>query len=214
MINSLEVNEKKKRIRNLMSKLDLNAVLLRKHSNFSWLTCGGINYVSIATEMGSASLLITHNEAYVICNNIEAERMEKEEKLSEQGYKIKPFKWYEDLEGKIVEEITKGGKVGCDGDFLSTINISNDLNHLRYSLTSWEVERYKEVGYLTSKAIEETAETIIPGNKECEIIGRLAKRLWSNRLDYITTFCAADERISNFRHPIATEKKIKKIKGN
>jgi Xaa-Pro dipeptidase len=110
----------------------------------------------------------------------------------------------------MVDEIIKGGKVGCDSDFLGTVNISKDLNPLRYSLTPWEVERYKEVGYLTSKAIEETAETIIPGNKECEIIGRLAERLWSNRLDYITTFCAADERISNFRHPIATEKKIKK----
>ncbi|HER25373.1 MAG TPA: peptidase M24 [Candidatus Atribacteria bacterium] len=210
MINNLEVNEKKKRIRNLMSKLNLDAILLRKHCNFSWLTCGGINYVSIATEMGSASLLITGNEEYVICNNIEAERIEKEEKLSEQGYQIKSFKWYEDREGKMVEEITQGGKVGCDGDFSRTINISNDLNPLRYSLTSWEVERYKEVGYLTSKAIEETAETIIPGNKECEIVGRLAERLWYDRLDYITTFCAADERISYFRHPIASEKKINK----
>ena len=34
--------------------------------------------------------------------------------------------------------------------------------------------------------------------------------MWSNRLDYITTFCAADERIVDFRHPIATEKKVKK----
>lgn len=210
MVDYHEVIEKKNRIRNLMAKLNLDAILLRKQCNFSWLTCGGVNYVSIATEIGAASLLITPNKTYVICNNIEAKRIEKEEKLSEQGYKIKSFKWYEDREGKIVDEITKGGKVGCDCEFSGTKNISKDLNPLRYSLTLWEVERYKEVGYLTSKAIEETAETIKPGNKECEIIGRLAERLWSNRLDYITTFCAADERISNFRHPIATEKKIKK----
>ena len=210
MVNYSEVNEKKNRIRNLMVKLNLDAILLRKQWNFSWLTCGGINYVSIATEMGSASLLITADEEYVICNNIEATRMEKEEKLLEQGYKIKSFKWYENREKEMVDEIIKGGKVGCDSDFLGTVNISKDLNPLRYSLTPWEVERYKEVGYLTSKAIEETAETIRPGNKECEIIGRLTERLWYNRLDYITTFCAADERISNFRHPIATEKKIKR----
>ena len=160
MVNYSEVNEKKNRIRNLMVKLNLDAILLRKQWNFSWLTCGGINYVSIATEMGSASLLITADEEYVICNNIEATRMEKEEKLLEQGYKIKSFKWYENREKEMVDEIIKGGKVGCDSDFLGTVNISKDLNPLRYSLTPWEVERYKEVGYLTSKAIEETAETI------------------------------------------------------
>jgi len=210
MVNYSEAGEKKNRIRNLMAKLNLDAILLRKHCNFSWLTCGGINYVSIATEIGSASLLITSNEEYVICNNIEAKRMEQEEKLLNQNYKIKSFQWYNDYEEKIINEIVKGGKIGSDGSFPRTIDISKYLNPLRYSLTPWEVERYKEVGYFTSKAIEETAETIKPGNKECEIIGRLAERLWSNRLDYITTFCAADERISKFRHPIATEKKIKK----
>lgn len=210
MVDYSEMSEKKKRIRNLMTKLNLEAILLRKHHNFSWLTCGGINYVSIATEIGSAPLLITSNEEYVICNNIETKRIEKEEKLQEQGYKIRSYKWYNDYEGKIIDGILKGGRVGCDCDFLGTINISNDLNPLRYSLTPQEIERYKELGHLASKAIEETAQTIKSGDKECEIVGRLAERLWSNRLDYITTFCAADERISNFRHPIATEKKIKK----
>lgn len=210
MVNFSEVSEKKERIRNLMNILDLDAILLRRHCNFSWLTCGGISYVSIATEIGSASLLITPDKEYVICNNIEATRMEKEERLLEQGYEIKSFKWYEDYEGKIIKDIVREGKVGCDCEFPGTKNISKEIDPLRYSLTSWEVERYKEVGYLTSKAIEETAETIKPGDKECEIVGRLAERLWSNRLDYITTFCAADERIANFRHPIATEKKINK----
>jgi hypothetical protein len=104
--------------------------------------------------------------------------------------------WYNDYKGKIIDEIVKDGKVGCDCDFPGTINISKYLNPLRYSLTPWEIERYKEVGYLTSKAIEETAQTIKSGDKECEIIGRLAERLWSNRVDYITTFCASDERIT------------------
>jgi len=210
MVNYDEVIEKKKRIRTLMDSLNLDAILLKRQCNFSWVTCGGTNQVSIATEMGAASILITSGEEYVICNSIEAPRIEKEEKLSEQGYKIKIFKWYEDWEEKIINEITKGGEIGCDVDFPGTKNISKDLNPLRYSLTPWEVERYKEVGYLTSRAIEETAFTIKPGDKECEIIGRLTERLWSNRLDYVTIFCAADERISNFRHPIATEKKIKK----
>lgn len=210
MFNWAEINEKKKRIRTLMNSLNLDAILLRRHCNFAWLTCGGINYVSIATEIGSAPLLITVDKEYVICNNIEATRMEKEEKLPDQGYTIKSFKWYEDKEGEIINEIVKNGKIGCDSPYPGTIDISKEINPLRYSLTPWEIERYKELGYYTSKAIEETAQTIKPGDKECEVVGRLAERLWANRLDYITTFCAADERIAKFRHPIPTEKKINK----
>lgn len=208
MVNWSEVNEKKTRIRTLMDSLNFDAILLKKQCNFSWITCGGTNQVSIATETGVASILITPGDEYIICNNIEAPRLEKEEKLLEKGYKIMIFKWYEDGEEKIINEITKNGKIGCDIDFPGIKNISQSLNPLRYSLTPWEVERYKEVGFLASKAIEETAFTIKPGDKECEIIGRLAERLWTNRLEYITTFCAADERIANFRHPLATEKRV------
>ena len=210
MFHQEEIQEKKRRVRELIAQRGLDGILLRKQCNFSWLTGGGMNLVGIATEMGVASLLITPDKEYVLCSNIEAPRMEQEEKLVEQGYNMQSFPWYADKEHQLVKELTDNGKVGCDSVFPGTEEISKDLNPLRYSLTSWEVERYKEVGFLTSQAIEDTAHTIQPGDKECEIIGRLAERLWTNRLDYITTFCAADERISHFRHPIATEKKIDK----
>ena len=208
MINRDEIIEKKRRVRDLMTRLDLDAVLLRRQCNFSWLTGGHLNLVGIATEMGAAPLLLTPEKEYVICNNIEAPRIEKEEGILEQGYELRTYKWFEERERELVEELTKGGRVGCDASHPGTEDISGPINPLRYSLTPWEVERYKEVGLLASRAVEATAQTIEPGDKECEVIGRLAQRLWANRVDFVTTFCAADERIANFRHPIATEKKI------
>jgi Xaa-Pro dipeptidase len=208
MINRDEIIEKKKRVRDLMMRLNLDAVLIRKQCNFSWLTGGHLNLVGIATEMGAAPLLLTPEKEYVICNNIEAPRIEKEERIIDQGYELRTYKWFEEREKELIEELTKGGRVGCDSSYPGTDDISADINPLRYSLTSWEVERYKEVGLLASKAVEGTAQTVRPGDKECEVIGRLAERLWANRVDFVTTFCAADERIANFRHPIATEKRI------
>lgn len=193
-----------------MENQRFDAILLRKQSNFSWLTGGALNCVSTATEMGVAALLITHAGEFAICNNIEAPRMEKEEQLEELGFKIHSYKWYEEKEKDIISGLVQEGRIGCDSPYPGTEDISALINPLRYSLTTWEVERYKELGALTAKAIEETAQNVEPGDKECEIIGKLAERLWANRLDYITTFCAADERISEYRHPIATEKKIEK----
>ncbi len=210
MANREEILEKKKRVRNLMAQLNLDAVLLRKQCNFSWLTGGHLNLVGIATEMGAAPLLLTPEKEYVICNNIEAPRIEKEERILEQGYELRTYKWFEDREREVIGEITGKGRVGCDCPHPGAEDISHHINPLRYSLTSWEVERYKKVGLLASQAVEETAKAIEPGDKECEIIGRLAERLWANRVDFITAFCAADERIADFRHPIATEKRIEK----
>ncbi len=205
-----EIREKKTRVRRLLEKLELDGIYLKKQSNFSWLTGGGLNVVGIAVELGVAGLLITPEAEFVVCSNIEAPRMEKEEQLEEQGYRIHSFPWYEDGEAAMVRELAGGGRIGADHGFPGASDISGKINPLRYSLTFWEVERYKEIGLLTSVAIEETARNVRPGDRECCVVGRLAERLWENRLDYITTFCAADERISEFRHPIATEKRIGK----
>jgi len=210
MVHREEIAEKKRRIRNLMSRLNLDAIILRKQCNFSWLTGGRLNLVGIATEMGAAPLLLTPEKEYVICNNIEAPRIEKEEKIPDQGYELRTYTWFEEREREVIEEITRKGRVGSDSHYPGTEDISHHINPLRYSLTSWEVERYKEVGLLASEAVEETATTMNPGDKECEVIGRLAEKLWANRVDFITAFCAADERIAHFRHPIATEKRIQK----
>ena len=210
MVSGNEAQEKLQRVRGMLSELSLNAVYLKKQSNFSWMTCGGLNVVGIAMEMGVVGLLITADRQYAICNNIEASRMQDEELLAEKGYEIKSFPWYDDQEVQFVRALAGGSAVGADHGFPGATDVSAHINPLRYQLTPWEVERYKQVGLLTATAIEATAATVRPGDRECEVVGRLAERLWADRLDYITTFCAADDRISRYRHPIATEQTIEK----
>jgi Xaa-Pro aminopeptidase len=73
-----EIAEKKRRVKTLMEELGLDAIYLKKSSNFAWVTGGGYNIVGMATEMGVAGALITANREYIVCSNIEAPRMEKE----------------------------------------------------------------------------------------------------------------------------------------
>jgi len=208
MVVRAELELKWSKVRALMADKGLDGLLFRKQSNFAWLTGGGLNCVGIATELGVASILITADSQYVICNAIEAPRMAAEEKVEDLGYTIHSFPWYRDQEMSIAAELSGSEAIGCDVPFGKFSVIGGEIAPLRWSLTHWEVDRYREVGFMTSRAIEDAARTILPGDKECEIVGRLAAILWENRLDFITTFCAADERISKFRHPIATEKPI------
>jgi Xaa-Pro aminopeptidase len=204
-----EITIKKAQVRELLGELGLDAVYLKKSANFSWLTGGGYNLVGLATEMGVAGALVTTDSLFIVCSNIEAPRMRDEERLGEEGYEIVAFPWNDDQEAAIVAKLA-GGKFGADHVFPGAVDISGRLNPLRYSLSSWEVERFSKQALDTARIAEETAMTIRPGDEERAVVGRLSERLWKNGMDFIIAFCAADDRISRFRHPIATDRKIEK----
>lgn len=205
-----EMKEKERRVREFLRLKGLKALLLKRQANFSWMTCGGLNLVGIATEMGATSLLITDNSKFVISNNIEAPRMIEEEGLEKQGFVIKTFPWFEDQEVSIVKELLGEGPLGSDAHFPNAQMMAEDIAKLRYSFTPDEQKRYRWLGKRVSIALEKTMMKTKKGEKESAVVGRLSKELWKDRIDPVTLMSAADDRISNFRHPIPTEKRIEK----
>jgi Xaa-Pro aminopeptidase len=205
-----EIREKERRVREFLQLKGLKALLLKRQANFSWMTCGGLNLVGIATEMGATSLLITDNSKFVISSNIEAPRMIEEEGLEKQGFIVKSFPWYEEEEVSIVKELLGEGPLGSDAPFPNAQMMAEDIARLRYSFTPDEQKRYRWLGKRVSIALEKTMMKTKKGEKESAVVGRLCKELWKDRIDPITLMSAADDRISNFRHPIPTEKRIEK----
>ena len=205
-----EIKEKERRVREYLKSKGLKGLLLKRQANFSWMTGGGLNLVGITTEMGATSLLITEGPKFVISNNIEGPRMRDEEGLEKQGYVIKTFPWYEDQEASMVKELVGDGPIGCDTPFQNTVMLAEEIARLRYSLTPEEQERYRWLGEKTSLALEKTLIETKKGEKESEVVGRLCNEIWKDRIDPITLMAAADDRISNFRHPIPTERRVEK----
>lgn len=206
MTNREELEIKLGRLRTLLQERQLSAVFLKRQDNFAWLTCGGINYVGLG-EMGNCGLLVTRDGCYAVTNNIEAPRMRDEEKLEEYGFTIHQATWYDTaFEGETVNKLAGGGRVGRD--FGGQDNVADAVKLLRFSLTESEIERYREGGYLTARAIEETISSVRPGDSEHQTVGRLAGIIRSHGMDVVSAMCAADERISNYRHPVPTDKVI------
>jgi len=204
-----EIDAKKGKVRRLLDELGLDGILIKRQGNFAWLTAGARNLVGIATEVGASAALITRDGAHILANAIEAPRLIEEEGIEAQGYAVHTYPWHTDREAALAHELA-GGKLGADVPMAGAVDVAKALAPLRYAMTPWEVERYKDVGTETARAIEETTAEIRPGDKECAVIGRLAARLWERGLDYITTFCAADDRIARFRHPLATDRRVEK----
>jgi Xaa-Pro aminopeptidase len=210
MVRDTEIREKERRVREFLQLKGFVGILFKRQANFSWMTGGGLNLVGITTELGATSLLITKDEKYLISNNIEGPRMIQEEGVEAQGFIPKTFPWYEDQETALVKDLVKGGSLGSDVSFPDATTVTEDIARLRYSLTPEEMERYRWLGEKASLALEKTLQETGQGEKESEVVGRLCRELWKDRIDPVTLMAAADERVFQFRHPIPSEKSIEK----
>jgi len=211
MTTTDELAEKEGRVRRFLQQHGLRGILLKRQANFSWMTCGGVNGVGIATELGATSLLITENAKYVLSNNIEAPRMIHEEGVEKLGFIVKTHSWYEDLEATLLRTLVGKGLVACDVFAPDTRLMPEEIARLRYSLTLDEVERYRWLGERASQAVEKIVVETRRGEKESEVVGRLCRDLWKDRIDPVGLMVAADDRIRRFRHPIPTERDVDRL---
>ena len=134
-----------------------------------------------------------------------------EEGLEKQGFIVKVFPWHDEQEQQMVIKLMGGGTLGSDTPFAEAKTMTEEIARLRYSLTPEEIERIRWLGQQVSYALEKTLLETERGEKESAVVGRLCRELWKDRIDPVTLMAAADERITLFRHPIPSEKKIEKI---
>ena len=201
-----EFDEKQKRIHALLTERKLDALLLQRVSSFAWATCGAASYVNTATTDGAASLLITPAGRYVIMNNIEATRLEQEEKLSEPGWQSRAAPWHG--ANNAIAELTRGLKLGADGAYPGATNLSYEIARLRANLTPEEGERFRALGRICADAMDSAIRAVRPGQTEYEIAALLGREAQARGAQPIVNLIATDERIFKFRHPLPTDKKL------
>jgi Xaa-Pro aminopeptidase len=204
-----EIHEKERRVRELMLIEGLDALALSTVANFAWFTCGGSNYVGIASETGVASVIVTRDAKYIVCDNIETRRIADEE-VAGQGLEFRTCEWHEGRKDELIREIAGGGVLGSDVPLDGARNVAAAVEPCRWSLTPLELERYEYLGAEVGECLAATAREIEPGMTEHEIGGLLDGRLRARGIVPLVTLIAADERIERYRHPIPTEKKLER----
>lgn len=204
----MEIDHKLDVIYSLLAENNLDAILLRRVSSFAWATCGAASYVNTAAVEGVAALLVTQSGRYLITDNIEAPRFEKEEKLSAQGWEFRVHLWHE--HPQIVSQLASGLKLGADVPYPGAVDLSQQVARLRSILTDEEAQRFREVGQLTAQAMEAAARGIRPGMTEHEIASLLSFESEKRGVQPIVNLVAADERIFDFRHPLPTAKTLER----
>jgi antitoxin VapB len=203
-----ELDIKLQRVQNLLTTHQADALLLNRVSSFAWATCGAASYINTASTTGAGSLLITPTGRYLITDNIEAPRFEKEERLAAQGWEFRVVVWHEN--NPAVADLTRGLKLAADGPYPGAIDLAGEMARLRANLLPEEAARYREVSRQCADAMNAAIRAVRPGHSESEIAALLDRETFARGVQPIVNLIATDDRIFNFRHPLPTGKKMDK----
>jgi len=162
-----EFTNKIHRLRDMMEGHNLDAVLLQRASSFAWMTCGASGYINIASSEAAASLLITHDQHYLVTTNIELPRLKEEEALADQGWGFCVEPWFQT--GGSLPDLIGDLKVGTDLHYPQALDLADDIARLRANLTFEEGARFRTLGQTCAQAIESAARSVRPGQTEYEI---------------------------------------------
>jgi Xaa-Pro aminopeptidase len=204
-----ELSEKEARVRSLMTADGLDAVLIGRQDNFSWFTGGASGYVGIASEASVASLLVTAQGKWLLCDNIEHARM-LEEELAGQGYASQSWQWWRPGLKQAIVNLAGGGRVGSDIPLDGVQPMREKIARLRWSLLPSEVERYRSVGKQAGAALAAVCRRVRPGMTEWHVASLMGSSLLERGIIPTLLLVAADERAYRYRHPIPTDKEIER----
>jgi len=204
-----EFETKVAQVRTLLAGEEVDGILIGDQHGFAWITCGGDNHVSLGGPTGSASVLVTEDRAYLICNNVERLRLTEEE-VAGLPLEVCPFNWHDGSDRQVIRDLMPGGQLGSDVPRPDAKDVSKTLIPLRYQLLEPEIERLKWLGEKAEAAVREVAFQLEVGESEFELAGRLARACYARKMLPLLTLVAVDERIERVRHPIPTDRELER----
>jgi antitoxin VapB len=191
-----EINAKHESLRGLLQRHKADGLWLRRTRNLAWITAGADASIPADSDYGAYSIFVTGDKRIVYTSNIEATRIHAEEKLEDLGFEYAEYPWHSARQPDAA--LTDEGEV------------ESDIQRLRWVLSAGEQERLRALGRDASDAIAEATRAVKAGDSEWEIASRLDAACRKRGGLAVVNLIATDERISRFRHPLITSKRLEK----
>ena len=200
-----EFHGKLQRVREFLAERGLDVAVLSTRHNFAWLTAGGCNHVSTSSALGAAALAVLRDRAVCVANTIEAPRLAAEE-LSGLGIEMLTHPWYESP-ASVWTDLLGALRVGTDhgGLGVQTVPLGPAFDHLRWALSTWEMDRYRRLGRAAAEALEAACRATRAGHSEAALAARISGPLQAQGIRTPVVLVAADDRVKHFRHPLPTD---------
>ncbi len=208
-----ELADKHQRLADWLTRAELDAVLLSRRCNFSWLTCGAHNYVAQTCEVGNSFVWADRSQIRVLANNIEAPRLADEE-LAGLPIEVETFD-YADPDGlrNLLGTIGGAQAVAADAPVAGMVlaDLPGGFDRLRWVLTAPEMDRYASLCADVVAAVEATSRRAEPGWTEHRVAAETVTELRSRNCVPWVLLVGADDRLHQFRHPLPTDRAVHRI---
>jgi Xaa-Pro aminopeptidase len=205
----LEFEEKLARTRKYLNEKSFEGIFLKLRSNFAWITCGGDNRIVDHSEYGWSGVLITKNRVVLITDNTEMPRIVDEE-IAGLPIETYEYPWYKAELRDAIVKVCGSDNVASDVELPGLKRLEQDFDRIQYILTDQEIDRYRELGKATSRAFTKIGQEVELGMTELDVASMVSFELIKQNIQPQLILVACDNRISNYRHPIPTHKKIER----
>ncbi len=164
-----------------------------------WLLCGRGQPVDVCSTDYTVVLLPGH--AYVLHMDIEALRVESEERLEELGFERVPFPWHEGPD-ETIAELLAGAMAGSD------TGLESALAPHRRTLGAAERDRYRDAGTAAAEAASATLVALDPAWSELDAAAELVRHAEARGLVPRVVLVAGEARLPVYRHPLPTQEPL------
>ena len=183
------------------------ALRLRGCDWFSWATAGASNVVLLTANSGIAEILITAQDAWVLTDPIEAQRLLDEELPSVFKLRVDPW-MYPVARDIAVQELSANAAILSDCPRNGERPLPAALLACKRRMLPSETIRYRQVGQLATEAMREVLSAAQPSWSEYQLAGAGAEALWARGLHPALTLAAGAQRLPVYRHPTASAAKL------
>ena len=206
-----EVADKLALLRSHLAAANAGALRLRGVDWFAWITAGGSSAVLHTTEHGVAEVLVTPEEACILTDAIEVERLRAEE--VPDGFTFHAEPWAEpELRERYVQNAAAGRSILSDRPDAGASGreqpLPNALRQRRLVLGAPERERYRLLGREAAEAMSETLRQARPDWTEFQLAGAGAQALWRRGIHPALVLAAGERRLPAWRHPVPSHDPI------
>ena len=204
-----EFDEKVARVRRLMSGKGWEWVALSGVDSLAWVTGGARCFVDPGSQAGVATLLLGPDRAILVTDKVEVDRLRDEELGSlPLEYSVQEWTGWYSRRAEVLAGLIGAERGVSDIPLPGWEAGESELQQLRFSLIEPEQSRFRKLAREAAAALEKVAREIRSGTAESQIAADIEAELAAANIRSPVTLVAADQRVFNYRHPLATAKKV------
>lgn len=184
-------------LRAALARESAGAIRLRGPGWFAWVTGGGDGGGGTTVDGAAAEVLVTHDEACILTDEVEGERLRREQVPS--GFSFHSAPWTEsDLGETYVLGAAAGKAVLSDRPGPLERPLPAALRQQRMVLDERARQDYRALGRDAAAAVGEVLRAARPEWSERQLAGAAARALWSRGLQPEMLLVAGEPRLPPF----------------